>query len=111
MTTIAIGSTIIGKSGKKLIVDRIEGNTVYSGDLKILASAVVRVIPPLTKFKLGDRVTYIGSEFYLKKQYAGVLEVWEISPRDDGYTCLKPDGRATSWIEFEDLELLAIESN
>jgi hypothetical protein len=110
MTTIAIGSTIIGKSGKKLIVDRIEGNTVYSGDLKILASAVVRVIPPLTKFKLGDRVTYIGSDFSLKKQYARGLKVWKISPWD-GYTCLKPDGRLTSWVKFEDLELSAIESN
>jgi hypothetical protein len=104
MTTITIGSTIIGTSGKKLIVDRVEGNTLYSGDLKILASAVVRVIPPATKFKLGDRVKYIGSNFNLKTQYAGTLEVWEISKKDiNSYACLKPNGRVTSWIELADL--------
>ena len=42
---ITIGSTIIGKSGKKLRVDRVEGDIIYSGDLKILSTAVVRVIP------------------------------------------------------------------
>jgi hypothetical protein len=55
-------------------------------------------------------VEYIGSDFNLKKQYAGELKVWKISALD-GYTCLKPNGRATSWIESEDLELSAIESN
>jgi hypothetical protein len=47
MAEITIGSTIIGKSGKKLIVDRVEGDTIYSGDLKILSSAVIEVIPPI----------------------------------------------------------------
>jgi hypothetical protein len=108
MTKITIGSTIIGASGKKLVVDRVDGDTIYSEGLKILASAVVRVIPPVTRFKLGDRVKYVGSDFNLKKQYAGVLEVWEISPRDDVYTCLKPNGRATSWIEFADLQLAEV---
>ncbi len=109
MTTITIGSTIIGTSGKKLIVDRVEGNTLYSGDLKILASAVVRVIPPATKFKLGDRVKYIGSNFNLKTQYAGTLEVWEISKKDiNSYACLKPNGRVTSWIELADLQLVEV---
>ena len=103
MIKITIGSTIIGASGKKLTVDRVEGDTIYSGDLKILTSAVVKVIPPPTSFKVGDRVKYIGSHFYLKKIYAGILEVWEISPLD-GYTCLKPDGRLTSWVDFQDLK-------
>jgi len=102
MTKITIGSTIIGASGKKLTVDRVEGDTIYSGELEILTSAVVKVIPPPTSFKLRDRVQYIGNDFYLKTQYAGILEVWEISPIN-GYTCLKPDGRLTSWVEFEDL--------
>jgi hypothetical protein len=108
---ITPGSIIVGASGKKLRVDAIEGDTIYSGQLKILTSAVVRVIPqrpnhpPATEYKVGDRVEYIGSDFYFKKQYAGVLEVWEISPID-GYTCLKPNGRATSWIEFADLQLI-----
>lgn len=111
MTKITPGSTIIGASGKKLIVDRVEGDTIYSGDLKVLVSAVVQVIPPraVVKFKLGDRVKYIGSDFNLKTQYAGVLEVWEISKKDvNSYTCLKPDGRVTSWIEFADLQLVEV---
>ncbi|MFM2305218.1 MAG: hypothetical protein RLZZ135_2631 [Cyanobacteriota bacterium] len=62
MAKITPGSTIIGKSGKKLIVDRVEGDIIYSGDLKILSTAVVRVIPPATRFKLGDRVKYIGGD-------------------------------------------------
>jgi hypothetical protein len=109
MTKITPGSTIIGASGKKLVVDRVEGDTIYSGDLKVLKSAVVRVIPPGTRFKLGDRVKYIGSDFNLKTQYAGVLEVWEISKQDIGsYACLKPNGRVTSWIEFADLQLVEL---
>ena len=111
MTKITIGSTIIGKSGKKLIVDRIDGDILYSGKLKIKTSAVVRVISPpiVTKFKLGDRVKYIGTDFNLKRQYAGVLEVWEISDKDmNSYACLKPNGRVTSWIEFADLQLVEV---
>ena len=107
MKKIIPGSTIVGASGKKLIVDRVEGDTIYSGNLKILASAVVRVILPVTRFKLGDRVKYIGSNFNLKTQYAGVLEVWEISKIEtDSYACLKSNGRVTSWIQFEYLQLL-----
>jgi hypothetical protein len=110
MTKITPGSTIIGASGKKLVVDRVEGDTIYSGNLKILASAVVRVIPPVARFNLGDRVKYIGSHFNLKTQYRGVLEVWEISKQDIGsYACLKPNGRVTSWIEFGDLQLVEFE--
>jgi hypothetical protein len=72
---------------------------------------LTNVIPPRPQaFKLGDRVSYIGSDFSLKKQYAGKLKVWEISRLDD-YTCMKPSGRLTSWVKFEDLELSAIESN
>ena len=110
MTKITPGSTIIGASGKKLVVDRVEGDTIYSGNLKILASAVVRVIPPVARFNLGDRVKYIGSHFNLKTQYTGVLEIWEISKQDIGsYACLKPNGRVTSWIEFADLQLVEFE--
>jgi hypothetical protein len=60
MTKITPGSTIIGKSGKALIVDRVDGDTIHSGELKILISAVVRVIPPKKSIrdflKVGDRV-------------------------------------------------------
>jgi hypothetical protein len=41
------GSRIIGKSGKSLIVDRIEGKILHCGERKIEASAVVEVITPL----------------------------------------------------------------
>ena len=75
MKKIIPGSTIVGASGKKLIVGRVEGDTIYSGNLKI--------------------------------QYAGVLEVWEISKIEtDSYACLKSNGRVTSWIQFEYLQLL-----
>lgn len=105
MMKITPGATIFGASGKALIVDRVEGDIIYSGELKILASAVVRVIPKITAFKVGDRVQYVGSNFNLKTQYVGVLEVWSIAKNPfDGYTCLKSDGRLTSWIQFEDLQ-------
>ena len=45
MIKLTIGSTVIGVSGRKLIVDRVEGDIFYSGELKIKTSAVVRVIP------------------------------------------------------------------
>jgi hypothetical protein len=104
------GATIVGKSGKKLVVDTIDGDLLICGDRKIGIEAVVQVIPPRPKaFKLGDRVEYIGSDFNLKTQYAGTLEVWEISKKDiNSYTCLKPNGRVTSWIEFADLQLVEI---
>jgi hypothetical protein len=111
MTKITPGSIIVGKSGKKLIVDRVEGDTIYSGDLKIFKSAVVKVIPPRPKvFKLGDRVEYIGSDFNLKTQYAGTLEIWEMGKvcDSDKCACLKPNGRVTSWIEFSDLQLVEV---
>ena len=104
---ITIGSTIIGASGKKLIVERVDGDIIYSGEFKIKTSAVVQVILPVTKFKVPDRVEYIGSDFNLKIQYTGTLKVWEISKKDiNSYTCLKPNGRVTSWIEFADLQLV-----
>lgn len=52
---------------------------------------------------------YIGADFNLKRQYAGTLEVWEISDKDiNSYACLKPNGRVTSWIEFTDLQLVEV---
>ena len=106
MLEVTPGSRIVGASGKILLVDRVEGRSIFCGDRRISLDAVVQVIPPPTKFKLGDRVKYIGSDFNLKRQYARILEVWEISKNPyDGYTCLKSDGRLTSWIHFEDLAL------
>jgi hypothetical protein len=115
---ITVGSIVFGKSGKPLQVIAIEGDVLRvsgeSGYMKVRRTAILKVEPPIsvrqphrpTSFNLGDRVKYIGSDFNLKKQYAGILEVWEISNSPfDGYTCLKSNGRLTSWIHFEDLEL------
>jgi hypothetical protein len=112
---LLIGSVVYGAAGIGCKVLAIEGDTLTletpKGTRTISSSKVVKVILPRPKaFKLGDRVEYIGSDFNLKKQYAGTLEVWEISKNPlDGYTCLKPNGRTTSWVKFEDLELVAIE--
>ena len=111
MIKLTIGSTVIGASGKKLIVDRVEGDIFYSGELRIKISAVVKVIPPSpVEFKLGDRVQYVGTDLNLLRQYAGVLEIWEMGKGGDfdKCTCLKPNGRTTSWIDFTDLELVEV---
>jgi putative DNA primase/helicase len=57
-------------------------------------------------FKVGDRVRYVGSNPNLLKQYAGIIFIFEVS--GETYTCLKPDGKLTSWIEFEDLKIAEI---
>jgi hypothetical protein len=106
MIQITPGAIVSGKSGKKFLVDRVEGDIIHSGGVKFLASAVINVIPPRPKeFKLGDRVRYTGTDRNLQRQYAGELSIWEISKHDDGYACLKPDGRVTSWILFKELQL------
>jgi hypothetical protein len=57
MDTITVGSTIVGKSGKRFIVDRVEGDIIYSGTLKIRTSAVVSVEP----LSLLDRLLLLDS--------------------------------------------------
>jgi hypothetical protein len=118
---IKLGSIVYGKGGVGNPVTAIDGEMLAIDTAKGLRlvniSKILRVeqpptantsIPPRpSAFKLGDRVTYLGSDLNLKKQYAGSLEVWKISKNPyDGYTCLKPNGRATSWVQFEDLELV-----
>ena len=44
---ITPGCTIVGKSGRQLLVDRVEGKSIFCGNLKIEIAAVVKVIPPL----------------------------------------------------------------
>jgi DNA polymerase elongation subunit (family B) len=43
---ICIGSTVYGKSGAPLIVDRIDGDILHIADRKIHRSAILRVDPP-----------------------------------------------------------------
>ena len=47
MLKITPGCTIVGKSGRQLLVDRVEAKFIFCGDLKIEIAAVVKVIPPL----------------------------------------------------------------
>lgn len=107
---LLIGSVVYGAAGIACKVLAIEGDILTietpKGVRTIPLTRVIKVLPPRPKFfKLGDRVEFIGSDANLKIQYQGNLEVWEISPNPiDGYTCLKPNGRATSWIIFEDLQ-------
>ena len=125
---LLIGSVVYGAAGIGCKVLAVHGDTLTvetpNGTRTISSSKVVKVetpdtdvvrvpsVPPvklIAKFKLGDRVEYTGSDFNLKTQYAGTLEVWKISKNPfDGYTCLKPNGRVTSWIRFEDLQLVEV---
>jgi DNA polymerase, archaea type len=43
---ICIGSTVYGKSGQPLIVDRIDGDILHIGERKIHRSAILRIDPP-----------------------------------------------------------------
>jgi hypothetical protein len=110
---LVIGSVVYGAAGIGCKVLAVEGDTLTvetpKGIRTISLSKVVKVVPPRPKaFKLGDRVEYIGSDFNLKTQYAGTLEIWEMGKvcDSDKSACLKPDGRVTSWIEFADLQLV-----
>jgi predicted P-loop ATPase len=60
----------------------------------------------ITRFKVGVRVQYVGKNPNLVRQYAGILEIHEIL--SETYTCKKPDGSLTSWIEIEDLQLVEV---
>ena len=43
---ITPGCTIVGKSGRQLLVDRVEGKSIFCGDRRIEREAEVKVIPP-----------------------------------------------------------------
>jgi hypothetical protein len=120
---LIIGSIVYGAAGIGCKVLAVEGNTLTvetpKGARKIASSKVEKIEAPtlvvnptrkyVVKFDLGDKVEYIESDFNLKRQYAGTLEVWEISKKDiNSYTCLKPNGWTTSWIEFADLQLVDV---
>ncbi|WP_373538696.1 DUF3854 domain-containing protein [Chamaesiphon sp.] len=60
------------------------------------------------RFKIGDVVRFCGKSANLKQQYAGNLTIREFSKSDYSCTCLKPNGNLTSWIEFDDLEFVAV---
>ena len=44
--SICIGSTVYGKSGQPLLVDRLDGDILHIGDRKIHRSAIVRIDSP-----------------------------------------------------------------
>jgi len=84
------GSEAVGSVGS---IGSVENHVTKSARAKIC------------RFKVGDRVRYDGTKAQLQRQYAGVLVVCAIGALGDSYTCSKPDGRLTSWIEFSDLTL------
>ena len=43
---ICIGSTVYGKSGNPLVVERIDGDILHIGSRKVHRSAILRVDPP-----------------------------------------------------------------
>jgi hypothetical protein len=103
--TIQIGSIIYGAAGVGCRVLAIDGDILtiktLSGEGKISRSRVVRV--ENKPFEVDDLVNYIGRRF--TEQYAGELKIWELGTGGDAdkCTCLKPNGRTTSWIEYSDL--------
>jgi hypothetical protein len=111
-----IGAIAYGQSGVGGIITRYEADRVVlrlpDGLKRVPIDAIDRWELPapsvklITQFQIDDRVRYTGSNRHLQQQYAGELTIWEISKCDDGYACLKPDGRVTSWILFKDLEPL-----
>jgi hypothetical protein len=113
-----IGAIAYGRSGIGGIITEIEADRAVlrfpDGLKRVPIGSIVRwELPRSTvnhKPVLGDRVRYVGTNFNLGKQYAGVLEVWEIGKLGDSdkCTCLKPDGRPTSWIEFADIKLVEV---
>ena len=122
-----IGAIAYGRSGVGGIITEIEaeayapsfGNRVVlrfpDGLKRVPISAIVRWELPAAKVKrrkldLGVQVRYIGPDRNSVKQYAGVLEIWSMGKGGDSdkCTCLKPNGRTTSWIEFSDLELVEV---
>jgi hypothetical protein len=103
--TIQIGSIVYGAAGVGCRVLAIDGDVLTintsSGEGKISRSRVIRVENKL--FEVGDLVNYIGRRF--AEQYVGELKIWELGTGGDAdkCTCLKPNGRTTSWIEYSDL--------
>lgn len=102
---VQIGSIVYGAAGVGCRVLAIEGDVLTietpKGEGKISHSRVVRVENKL--FEVGDLVNYIGRRF--AEQYAGELKIWELGKGGDAdkCTCLKPNGRNTSWIEYSEL--------
>ena len=112
---ICIGSTVYGKSGQPLIVDLIDGDILHIGDRKIHRSAIVRWELPASKSKhrklvLGDEVRYIGTHPSFKKQYGGLLTIWELGKGCDldKCACLTAEGKVSTWIGYSNLQLVEV---
>jgi hypothetical protein len=63
MLKVKPGATIVGKSGKSLVVDRVEGNLIHCGDRTINILAVVEVLP--RSFSIGDRVKTKAADIFI----------------------------------------------
>ena len=95
---------------KPLIEEGFEGIGSV-GSVGSVENHITQNVPKkITRFKVGDRVRYIGSNANLLNQYAGTMEVYEIqhSAGEQSYTCQKSNGKLTSWIEFTNMELVEV---
>jgi hypothetical protein len=95
---ITPGCRIVGKSGKYYTVDKIEGDILHCGELKISTVAVLQVLPPA--FKVGDRVHIPNCDRYgkvnsirEKVDRGGLWAQVEMEPQNKLSARLFPDAR------------------
>ena len=95
------------KEGKKLVTK--PSNNKQPAQRESFSPLVTTVTTVTTiknkkTLEIGDRAHYIGTQKNAVKQYAGDLTVYEFSKSMGEVTCVKPDGKLTSWIDLSDLE-------
>jgi hypothetical protein len=78
VTAIKVGSMVIGRSGKSFIVDRVDGEFIYSGKLRIAESAVAKVIPPAI-FEIYDYAISNGIVFIVDRVEDDFVGGWTVS--------------------------------
>jgi hypothetical protein len=66
MLNISLGSLVSGSTGKKYKVDRIEGDFIYSGKLRIARSLILQAEPPPLIDRLSSIAFLIESEAIVK---------------------------------------------
>jgi hypothetical protein len=92
------------KEGKKLVTK--PSNNKQPVQRQSFSPLITTVTTSKNKktLEIGDRAHYIGTQKNAVKQYAGDLTVYEFSKSMGEVTCVKPDGKLTSWIDLFDLE-------
>jgi pyruvate-formate lyase-activating enzyme len=105
---ITIGSIVYGQNKTPAIV-----LSILDGSLLLETQTGVKKVPldkvlavRVSRLKKGDRVRYVGSVDYLETEYAGTLTI--VCHEKGVYTCAKPNGYYTSWLDPNDLALEVI---